>query len=182
MNKWIRKIKNNIPKVERIVTFYVNYSDIKECNCKVEEIHFSRITDRNCEIISEIRDDRVANAFRNMYLNGEYCLGAFSGGKIIAHCSLILPENCKNQMVVKDSGYIHYCYVAPEYRGKNVYPKMLWELMKQTHEQHGINRFSIHTSPDNYASQRGIYKVGFAGEKNHISVIWRKYVLGKVYV
>ena len=182
MSKWMRKLYSNLPRIEKNLVFFLDYNQVNNCTCNLEGVYFAQLTDQNCDMLINIRKANVVEAFRNMYRNGEFCLGAFLDGELIGHCSMIFPTNRKNQIIINNSGYIHYCYIAPMYRGKNVYPKMLEELMRQAYSLYGIKRFSIITSPDNIASQRGLIKAGFSEKRECVSVIWRKIVVGKVFV
>jgi RimJ/RimL family protein N-acetyltransferase len=56
---------------------------------------------------------------------------------------------------------IHYCFVAENERGNNIYPAMLIALCDNLRSREGVARILIDAERDNIASIRGIQKAGF---------------------
>jgi RimJ/RimL family protein N-acetyltransferase len=63
-------------------------------------------------------------------------------------------------MLQEDEAYIHWCETVPFARGKNVYPKILSEILKDLLKNY--KKIYISTTIDNIASQKGILKAGFS--------------------
>lgn len=145
-------------------------------------LKFIRIDESNYRCIDKIREKGKAECFLRMHKENQYCLGAFVDGEIVGHAVMVLPIAKHNQVYIKTGGFIHFCYVEPQYRGKGIYPCMLKELMARTNQLYGIDSFAISTSPDNTSSQRGLSKVGFIYMKKQVSVCWWRLTLGKVRV
>jgi len=67
-----------------------------------------------------------------------------------------------------DEAFILGCYTHPDFRGKNIYPSMLYYLLEDA-EKKGKKKCFLHTDLCNKASNAGVKKVGFSFiERRHI--------------
>jgi len=139
-------------------------------------------TEEKCEDICSIRNRNVMCAFQNMIREGQICIFAYIGDKAVGHAACVLPDTIVGAFHVKNSAYIHYCYVEPKYRGHNIYPLMLCQLIKICEMEKNIQRFTIMTSKENISSQQGLKKVGFIFWKNYCCIEWWRLLWKKVLV
>ena len=128
------------------------------------------------------RNERVKDAFQKMEKSGQICIGAYIDGKLVGHAACILPEKEFGSFKVKNSAYIHYCYVDPQWRGYGIYPNMLSWIVRKVLEVYEIPRVTITTSPENIASQKGLMKIGFRFVKKYTYIKWWRIIWRKIVV
>lgn len=132
--------------------------------------------------VEQLRDIQVKNAFEKMKKNGQICIGAYVNGKLAGHAACILPEIEYGPFRVKESAYIHYCYVDPEWRGFGIYPNMLSWIVKMVLDKYHIPRVTITTSEENVASQNGLKKIGFRFVRKYTYIEWWRIIWKKIVV
>lgn len=181
LTKCMQVIKSKPKKFEECF-FFLEFEKLNQVKSTVKDVVFLRIDESNYQLIEQVRDSNKADVFLRMHKAGQYCLCALCGDAVIGHAVLIPPPARHNQVSIRKSGFIHFCYVAPEYRGMGVYPHMLSEIIMRTHDVYGLYHYSISTAPDNISSQKGLIKVGFTKEKLCKSLIWWRFTLGRVCV
>lgn len=121
----------------------------------------------NIHLINQIRDHKIKD-FKKLLFHKQKGIIAFYKNQPAGHAWMIT-----NDCPVKDSipfvldknqSMIHYCYVSPEFRGKNIYPLMLSYLNKKAFNQLNNQKVFIWTDISNIASQKGIEKAGFVNK------------------
>lgn len=141
------------PHKEALLIYAMGYADLNaEYTGRPDGLSFRELNAETCAVVSDIRGPDMQGKFGQMIARGEKCVAACMDGKPIAYAACAADNK---------GAYIHDCYVAPEYRGRGVYPRMLADTIKKVHDERGCARFTIAADPGNHASQRGILKAGF---------------------
>jgi len=75
-----------------------------------------------------------------------------------------------------DAGYIELCYTDPSYRGKGIFPYVLFEICNFLKQQ-GKLRALISSKITNLQSRRGIIKAGFSviAEMSYLKLLFLKF-------
>ncbi|WP_138261925.1 GNAT family N-acetyltransferase [[Clostridium] hylemonae] len=179
----LNKINKYLPHIKRGILFYLNQGMEVEVDTDLKSIlRIEVVTDDICGDVCAVRNKNVQYAFENMVHKGQVCVFAYVDGQIAGHAACVLPDNKEGAFVVKNSAYIHYCYVDSRYRGHNIYPLMLHQIIKICKSKKGIQRFTIMTSRENIPSQLGLKKVGFTFWKNYCYIEWWRFIWKKVMV
>ena len=140
------------------------FSDIYRTNhveSKVE-ISFEIIGNSNYEKVGRIRGDTYIKQFKkqiSMEDIGVYaCINSIPVGYgwVKVKGSKDFFYNTKN-----NCAYLCRFFVNDKYRGLNIYPCLIKELMRISSEKYEIQKFYISADEENLASIRGITKVGF---------------------
>lgn len=170
-------------KVSKIKGFL--YELRPECLIPVEASLKAKIEIRPIKAgrdVEQLREIQVKNAFEKMEKNGQICIGAYVNGKLAGHAACILPEMEYGPFIVKESAYIHYCYVDPEWRGFGIYPNMLSWIVKMVLDKYDISRVTITTTEENVASQNGLKKIGFRFARKYTYIEWWRIIWKKIVV
>jgi len=123
----------------------------------------------------ELRSAAVATTFRRFIDSGRFGVFAVVDGVAVGHAWVTSPAD-RPQVVntyaklAAGESLIHYCYVAPEQRGRGLYAQMLHETAAWARE-HGATRVTVDTSSENVASQKGIRRAGFTEVAPTTSVV-----------
>jgi RimJ/RimL family protein N-acetyltransferase len=131
---------------------------------------------------SPIMKEYVVSHFKECLSNGGYVLlvydeenlvfrgcvqKGFYKSKILGRCYLAIPSNAY---------YIEYYETHPLYRGKNIYPWVLYEICRKLHDRD----IYIATDLENVPSQKGIEKCGFV--RKEIVVVLNFYFSLRYYI
>lgn len=133
------------------------------------------ITRENVGQVEGLRNASVAAAFRRFLDSRRFGVFAVVEGAVVGHAWVTAPAdrprvvNTYAKLTAGES-LIHYCYVAPEQRGRGLYAQMLHETTAWAREQ-GATRVTVDTSTDNTASQKGILRAGFTEVEATTSVV-----------
>ncbi|MDH5134405.1 MULTISPECIES: GNAT family N-acetyltransferase [unclassified Microbacterium] len=133
------------------------------------------ITFDNVSQVERLRNASVAAAFRRFLDSGRFGVFAMVDGIVAGHAWVTPPADDPQVVntyakVAAGESLVHYCYVAPEQRGRGLYAQMLHETTAWARE-HGATRVTVDTSVDNTASQKGIQRAGFTEVEPTTSVV-----------
>jgi RimJ/RimL family protein N-acetyltransferase len=121
------------------------------------------------ENIERGRDFRAASTladFARFLRKGYLGVYAIAADRVVGHAWAAV---CRDTPI-KAGGYfrlkpgealILYCNVAPEQRGRRIYPAMLNELCRRLFRETATRRILVDTEADNASSLRGIARAGF---------------------
>jgi len=141
------------PHKEALLIYGMLYQGMNaEYAGRADGLSFQELNAENYAAVSEIRSPEMLVKFGQMIARGEKCVAACMDGKPVAYAACAANDK---------GAYIHDCFVAPDYRGRGIYPRMLAETIRKVHDEQGCARFTIAADPRNHASQRGILKAGF---------------------
>ncbi|MFR9303130.1 MAG: GNAT family N-acetyltransferase [[Clostridium] symbiosum] len=126
----------------------------------MEFCEYEIVSNERCHQVLDIRDINVERVFKQIGTEQIVLLVRYKGN-IAGHAVLKPPKNTFLGNHWYEKALIHYCYVAPQYRGKNIYPYMMANLAKIAFDMFNILEIYIFTDKYNLASQKGIQKVGF---------------------
>ena len=165
MSKMISRIKQ-IFRIRRQKVFNLTSPDDINVVTAKKNIDFIDVTFDNVDIVKEFRGEAQVKAFREFLQEGQYGVYADFNGKVIGHAwaKVCRKHFCRVNGYIdisKDEALIHYCNVSECQRGNNIYPTMLIALCRRLFYEARVSRVIIDTAVDNYASLRGIAKVGF---------------------
>lgn len=159
---------NNIDYKEcsrkEVILYKLNISELIDIKLKLP-INIEHINCENYTQVSKLREKSVSIHFKNMLEKHQLGIFAIDNEAPIGHAWGIVNTNLSavnNMFIMKENtAMIHFCYVAQERRGKNVYAYLLSSLIKQIQDECGIKEFYIFTDCNNIESQKGLSKVGF---------------------
>ncbi|KMZ53644.1 GNAT family N-acetyltransferase [Dorea sp. D27] len=179
----MNKIYKYLPHIKRGIIFYLDQGTKVEVDSNLKpRLRIETVTNHMCKDVCAVRNKNVQYAFENMVSKGQVCVFAYVDGRMAGHAACVLPHNIEGAFKVKNSAYIHYCYVDSKYRGNNIYPLMLKYLIETCSTDKDIMKFTITTSFDNRPSQLGLKKVGFSYLKRYYYVEWWKFKWKKITV
>lgn len=104
-------------------------------------------------------------------------------GREPVHASMVALESASaisdpsfEKIDDKDAGYIGPCYTLPQYRGKKIYPFVLYKICEFLKTK-GKSKALIQTKKSNTASRKGITKAGFIriGEIDCLRLLFRNF-------
>lgn len=145
-----------------------------------KRIQIEEITKGNIKKIEEIRGKSIADEVEKLIALNQIGVLITVEGEIAGHAICALPPSKEGAFLVRNSAYIHFCYVKDCWRGHNLYPLMLQELICICQKRYGITTFTIMTSCDNYSSQKGLVKVGFQFLKEYKYIEWWRFIWHKI--
>jgi len=116
------------------------------------------------------------------YLMGEGCTihlarwkGLLAGRYVSCKLSRFKPYsyNCHNLFSGKDAYYIFFCRTYDPFRGKGIFPEMLFQICNDIWRDDPQGCVYISARIDNPASQKGIEKAGFEriGQLRYLSIM-----------
>ena len=146
--------------------FYLTATDDLNVVAAKKEIDLVVVTFDNVDRVNEFRDDVQSKMFREYLKEGQHGVYAKFDGKVIGHAwaKVCRKNRCRVNGyidIAENQALIHCCNVSACYRGNNMYPAMLVSLCHRLFCEAQVSRVIIDTEIDNYASLRGIAKVGF---------------------
>jgi RimJ/RimL family protein N-acetyltransferase len=146
------------------------------------DVNIFRVNNQNVEAITDFLDEKYIKIFKDFLSQGHIGVYAAMDENIVGHAWSYITGRPSKRMyfpVNPTETLIFYCRVAPNYRGKSIYPAMLKRLQSILFQSTDINRIYIDTDVDNYASQRGIEKAGFVklGNGYYVSIVGKHFRL-----
>lgn len=179
---WVIKIKylKKLFQINREKIYSVNKDDLLErktkISCKVlfiDESNYTRVLD--------MRDDCIVE-FKKMLQDGHLGVFAEVEGKIVSHAWLQICKDSRNKYnraygKLKDNeAIIHFCNTSTEYRGKGIYPLLLYKIGNIYFHKYPTGVLYISTKPNNNSSQKGLKKVGFKYLEDRLILRIFKYI------
>lgn len=155
-------VKNLLKKffwIYREELFKLSYNDKKDISLK-DNVSFIKIDIENYKEVSNIRPGLLyINDFRKMLSYGDYgiyvCVDNIPVGYGWAKI-----ETSKDYFFHIKNCYLCRFYVNPDFRGRNLYPATILQLM-HTFNNIGTHTFYIAAETSNKSSLNGIRKIGF---------------------
>ena len=147
------------------------------------ELKIILIDKDNYEQVYNNLNECISSSFKKLLKKDQLGVIAISNGKIAGNCFTAIGRHIEplrvNELISLGAGeaYIHYCDTRVNYGRKNVYSSLLYEISKKMFEIEKATKIFIDTTPNNYASRKGILKVGF----KEFKVIKRFKLLGKIF-
>ncbi len=135
--------------------------DGNEAESLQAEISIEELNIQNCDKVMNIREINIKYAFETMVKDSVIILAKWKG-EVAGH-AVLKPagiKGCCNNFWERKN-YIHYCYVAPMYRGKGIYPYMLTYLVQKAFMLQMGDVIYINADRKNNSSIRGMQKAGF---------------------
>lgn len=121
------------------------------------------VTEKNLIDVARLRNNMRLREFRRILKQNSLGLVAYVDSEIAGY-GWIKLEGCYDAFfrIGGDKGYLASFFVRPKYRGKNIYPNIIQELILKSNESYGTEYFLIGIQKENLASIRGASKVGFS--------------------
>jgi len=136
----------------------LNSLNLKECNARIP-LDFVDITENNVDLVLQIKKEKkIVKKFRRQLAMGDCGYYAVSNNKVIGY------GWCKNPgskdlfyKIDNNCNYLGGFFVSGEYRGNNVYPALITQLVKKAkYPQIFIGAYDY-----NMSSLNGLVKPGF---------------------
>lgn len=143
---------------------FAPYLNLKSCEYEI-------LTKEKCYQVMEIREKNVEKTFEEI-CDTQIVLLAKYDGKIAGHAVLKFSKDNYLGKHWFDDAYIHYCFVSPAYRGKNIYPYMMANLSDIAFKQYEIKEIYGGANKNNISSQKGIQKVGYKKIETGFEIGW----------
>ena len=142
-----------------------DYHDLIDVSPRIG-VEISPITFGNVQRVAEFRGLRHVRFFQEYLKQGQHGVYARVGPKVVGHAwaKVCTDSRCRVNRYMDIScgeALIHACQVHQPHRGNNIYPVMLVALCRRLFSEGRVHRILIDTETHNYASLRGIAKVGF---------------------
>lgn len=150
------------PTIHKLVCYRVTEQNLNFDMLCLENISIEELSRDSCDKVDEIRENEVRCAFERMAEDSSTVVLAKWCGNIAGH-AVLKPRGKRGYQAAfwKNKAYIHYCFVAPQFRGQGIYPYMLTYLTQKAFENQGEKNVFISADFKNYSSIRGIVKAGF---------------------
>jgi len=169
------KLKNRLSKSNNGIFKNYLYELSKDCLKQVHPIlpaHQELITQNNYQKVLEIINIKnYKESFKKNLEEKQIGMFAFYQNQAIgyswAHVGSIfnkINSNKKIDNLIKlknDESFIHICRTGEKFRGKKIYPFLLYELANILFSEHKTKKIFIDTDIKNIPSQKGIEKIGF---------------------
>ena len=132
-----------------------------------EGTRFAALSEQELTQIAPVADDaefRERQLERLERFGKSYAFGVFQS-EVLAHISWLLPAEALRRdsprilQLRADEAEITACETLPQFRGRNLYPYAVQQLLEIARQQ-GIRRVYMKTREDNVPSQSGIVKGG----------------------
>ena len=161
----ISRIKRMFKIRRQKLFFLTNPNDINAVTAK-KKINLIDVTFDNVDCVRDFRGETQVKTFHGFLKEGQYGVYVKFNEKVIGHAwaKICKKHRCRvngYMDISKDEAFIHYCNVSDCHRGNNIYPNMLTVLCRRLFYEAKVSCVIIDTAVDNYASLRGIAKVGF---------------------
>lgn len=179
----LKSIINRILAGPRLNTMYIYNLKYNNSNGKfgdIEGVSYEILNRNTCKQVSKIREQNVEKTFTTI-CDKQLVILAKCEGKVAGHAALKLPDDLYLGKRWKDMAYIHYCFVDPKFRGKNIYPFMLATLSELGYQKYGFDIVYGSADKKNISSQRGIAKVGYERVGSCLELSWGGITLLRMY-
>ena len=120
-------------------------------------------TNENLKDVLYFQSQRYIDTFKNFLSLGDKGYFAYLQDKCIhrswlkSNEQIVHPHWAYPYKLKENEVFIHYCETAPEARGKNIYPHVISNIIKE----HQDKDILISVNDENIASKKGVEKVGF---------------------
>lgn len=177
MDVLLLKLNKIIKRIQRGPFYTVTYNykltskSIQNQYIHIKFCDFEIVNYERCYQVLDIRDINVKSIFEKICKEQIVLLAKYNG-IVAGHAVLKPPQNSFSGKHWNEKALIHYCYVAPKYRGKNIYPYMLANLANIAFNEYNISKIYIFTNKKNVASQKGIRKVGYSIDEKGYELGW----------
>ncbi|WP_419233768.1 hypothetical protein [Aliarcobacter cryaerophilus] len=167
LRKLYKYLKVRIFLKETIIVY-----DLKNHQEQTSVATIKHATNENLKDILYFQPQRYINIFKNFLSLGDKGYFAYLEDKFIhrswvkSNEQVVYPHWAYPYKLKKDEVFIHYCETAPEARGKNIYPHVLSNIIKE----HQDKDILISVNDENIASKKGVEKVGFR-ERERVKVL-----------
>lgn len=174
----------NFLKIKKLFLYKSSISELKSIDCRLP-IGIDFITNENTFKVLNFRDKIIENCFKYMVSNKEIGIYGILDNHAIAHAWCIINDGKgKKKMgpfykTKSKIAYIFFCNVKEEFRGNNIYPYLLYNLIKIVNEKYNIDTFYGDIDFHNIASQKGAEKIGFRLYKRCKFIIILNHVINK---
>lgn len=169
------KTMKSLLRIRKIYLCKLVYNELNIIKCKLP-VTIEKINNENTSKVLNFRDINVELNFNHMLNKGETGVYGVLNNETIAHAWCIVNKGSsvnKIQPFYKTNSkiaYIHFCNVKEEHRGNDIYPYVLYNLIKIVSKNYDIDTFYIDTDYNNKSSQHGINKLGFKLYKKYTFV------------
>ena len=121
--------------------------------------------------MAKLRDNTRLREFRKIIRQKSIGIAAYKDGVIVGYGWIKFHRCFDNFFHINgDKGYLASFFVAPEYRGNNIYPCIIQKLIEEGNKLYNTKYFMIGIQKQNKASINGALKVGFSYLK-HFSIL-----------
>ncbi|MGJ7919515.1 GNAT family N-acetyltransferase [Neobacillus sp. LXY-4] len=151
--------------VYRSRLYSIHFGDEKNINPKIN-ISFKPINDENYSLVKTFRGDEYIKEFKEMLNLNDFGLYVYVNEEPVGYGWAKL-KNSKDYFYIINNCYLCRFFVSPDYRGLNIYPSIIKEIMTIINKEYGIRKFYIAVDKTNVSSINGITKVGFKFRKEH---------------
>ncbi len=116
--------------------------------------------------IQKIRGKKKVRQLKEIYKKGAYGLCFYLDSELAAYGWIGVNKQKYAQKIFgifsipSNSAHIFDCYTVEKFRGQNLYPSIIFNLVKLGRDK-GVDDVYIDAVTDNVAAQKGIGKVGF---------------------
>lgn len=142
------------------------------------DVNFEKITLENCHLVTELRGKIYLKEFKKMLETNDYGLFAVIGGKPVGY-GWAKNKGSKDYFFEINECYLCRFFVSNSYRGLNIYPTIIQELIIKMNKEEGIEKFYIAVENTNKPSIKGISKLGFKFIKEYSFLRILKITLNK---
>ncbi len=167
LRKLYKYLKVRIFLKETVVLYRLQNHQIQSSVAIVKHSTYKNITD-----ILYFQSQRYIDTFKNFLSLGDKGYFAYLQDKCIhrswlkSNEQIVHPHWAYPYKLKENEVFIHYCETAPEARGKNIYPHVLSNIIKE----HQDKDILISVNDENIASKKGVEKVGFR-ERERVKVL-----------
>ncbi|MCT7506067.1 hypothetical protein N5T62_08260 [Aliarcobacter cryaerophilus] len=167
LRKLYKYLKVRIFLNETIVVY-----DLKNHQQQTSVATIKHATNENLKDVLYFQPQRYIDIFKNFLSLGDKGYFAYLQDKCIhrswvkSNEQIVQPHWAYPYKLKENEVFIHYCETAPEARGKNIYPHVLSNIIKE----HQDKDILISVNDENIASKKGVEKVGFR-ERERVKVL-----------
>jgi hypothetical protein len=153
-------------KVKKIYLYKLDFRDLKTVECKLP-VEIESISKENISEVLSFRDTNTENCFKNMLRSDEIGVYVMLNNKAIGHAwCTISKNNVKKEIgpffkTKSGIAYLHFGNVKKDFRGNNIFPYLLYNLIKTVNENYDINIIYADIEYNNLSSQSGVEKLEF---------------------
>ncbi len=167
LRKLYKYLKIRIFLKETIIVY-----DLKNNQEQTSVATIKHATNENLKDVLYFQSQRYIDTFKNFLSLGDKGYFAYLQDKCIhrswvkSNEQIVHPHWAYPYKLKENEVFIHYCETAPEARGKNIYPHVLSNIIKE----HQDKDILISVNDENIASKKGVEKVGFR-ERERVKVL-----------
>lgn len=172
------KLLKTKPQKHNSYYYQFSYEGSKRRPIPKNQVGVVRLSEDNVKKLSFFRDESAIDSIKKLIHQGRICIAAEYEGHFVGHAVCCCDKIEYDGLNITNGGYIYFCHVAENYRGRNIYPTMLCSIIEMAKEERNVRSFTISTSQNNTSSQRGIEKAGFENKTPYSYYTWWKFCFG----